>query len=206
LLHWLGISENHLRVKLAIDTQEFVRLVTWVNEWNRYRPDASNVDDYFLKVVFTDNPALSCSPDAAMVLEVQGVSKAFYWEVDRGTSAEDQVAASKWRGYHELAVRSSHRERHFPYVTADDFSVIVVTTTRWRRDRLAKAFAKYDGAHRYLFCVQEELQPATFLHAPITINCQRVAAPLVNPLTAIDATIHTNSQQLFQLAATTSMT
>jgi hypothetical protein len=206
LLHWLGISENHLRVKLAIDAQNSVRLATWVNEWNRYRPDAADVDDYFLKVVFTENPPLSCSPDAAMVLEVLNVSKAFYWEVDRATSAEEQVAASKWRGYHELAVRGWHRERHFPTVTGNDFSVIVVTTTPWRRDRLARAFAKYDGAHRYLFCVQEELQPATFLHTPITINCQGVAAPLAKPQTPVDATIRTDNHQPVLLAASTSTT
>lgn len=206
LLHWLGISENHLRVKLAIGAQHFVTLTTWVNEWNRYRPDASEVDDYFLKVVFSENPPLSCSPDAAMVLEVCGVSKAFYFEVDRATSAEEQVAASKWRGYHELAARGWHRERHFPSVTADDFSVLVVTTTPWRRDRLAKAFAKYDGKERYLFCVQEALQPATFLHAPITINCQGVAAPLVKPPTAVDTAIHKDSQQPVQLASTMSAT
>lgn len=181
LFHWIAIGETHLRVKLAIDAQNHVQLKTWVNEWNCYRPDASEVEQYFLKIVFRENPPLSCSPDAAMVLEVGGISKAFYWEVDRATSAEEQVAASKWHGYHEMALRGAHRERHFPYVIAPDFTVIVATTTPWRRDRLARAFSRYDGAQRYLFAVQDELQPATFLHAPITVNTQGVAAPLLLP-------------------------
>jgi hypothetical protein len=202
LLHWIAINETHLRVKLAIDAQNFVQLKTWINEWNRYRPDASEVEDYFLKVVFRENPPLSCSPDAAMVLEVCDVSKAFYWEIDRATSAEEQVAASKWHGYNELAIRGAHRERHFPNVTAADFSVVVATTTPWRRDRLARAFARYDGAHRYLFCVQDELQPATFLHAPITINCQGVAAPLIKLATENMNVIHAAPQPAMLQAAT----
>lgn len=180
LLHWVGISENHYRVRAAIERQEAVRLVRWVNEWCRFQPRPDEPETFVLHYVFREDPPLSVSPDAAMVLELDGVKRAFYWEIDRGTSAIPQVAAAKWHGYQMLAERRLHQTHHFDGV-ADNFKIIVVTTSPWRRDRLARAFAKYDGAERYLFCAQEDLQPATFLHVPFLVDCEGNQKSIVKP-------------------------
>lgn len=107
LLHWIGIAENHLRVRQGLAGDDEVRLDEWVNEWQRYRPTPDEDETFVLHYVFRRDPPLSVSPDAAMVLSRAGVRRAFYWEIDRGTSAIPQVAASKWQGYEQLAATTS---------------------------------------------------------------------------------------------------
>ena len=99
---------------------------------------------------FQETPPLSCSPDAGFALSLNGHTKAFYLEQDRATSSPRQIAARKHRGYAEMQVQQPHRV-HFPESNLDRFSVLCVTTSRARRDELAKALGKKPATDNWLF-------------------------------------------------------
>ena len=63
------------------------------------------------------------------------------------------------------------RTRHFPQLEDhNDFVVLVVTTDRWRRDRLARIANDTKGAHRWRFAAMEDLKPEWMLHERILVN------------------------------------
>jgi hypothetical protein len=181
LEHWTAIAEWQLRMRAALDRQDCVLMPTWVNEWNKYRADAAGANEYFLHVQFAGEKKLSCSPDLAFVLETQGQSRAYYGEADLGSSSVEQVIARKHQGYDLLARTLMHRTRHFPEVTAEDCRVLVVTTSRWRRDRMAKLVVGKPGAHRWRFAAWEDFQPESLLHEPIWIDAHGQFVPLAAP-------------------------
>ncbi len=171
LFHWVAISEFHIRISQAIADQNDVKLLSWVNEWQVVNPKDANCHRFYLHTVLSEQPPLSCSPDAGFVLLVNGVAKVFYVEVDRNTSGIKQIAASKTPGYAELARRGLHKSKHFPMATFDDFSVLVLTSHEGRRNRLARKIADEPGASRWMFCTSEDLSPETFLYEPIFVDC-----------------------------------
>lgn len=181
LEHWTAIAEGQLRIREALAAQDRLSMPAWVNEWNKYRADAAYPNEYFLHVQFAGEKKLSCSPDFAFVLETQGESRAYYGEACLGSSSVEQVIARKHQGYDLLWRTSMHRTRHFPEATADDFRVLVVTTTRWRRDRMAKLVADKPGAHRWRFAAWEDFRPQTLLHEKLWVDAQGLFVPLATP-------------------------
>ena len=180
LEHWIATSETHRRLRIATNSQSYVSLPVFVNEWNKYRTDGN--DKYYLHVMIQEQPKkVSCSPDAAFVLSVDGMKTAVYLESDLGTSFEAQVAARKNAGYELLAQSGLFRSRHFPNVTDPDFRILMTTTDRWRRDRLARAMKDYPGAQRWRFAAVQDCQPENMLHEPVMIDCQMQAKCLVKP-------------------------
>lgn len=181
LEHWTAIAEWQLRMRAALSIQDRVLMPSWVNEWNKFRVDVAKANEYFLHVQYGGEKKLSCSPDLAFVLETQGQSRAYYGEADLGSSSVEQVIARKHQGYDLLWRTSMFRTRHFPEATADDFRVLVVTTTRWRRDRMAKLVADKPGAHRWRFAAWEDFQPETLLHEMIWLDAHGQFMPLAAP-------------------------
>lgn len=180
LYHWLAISETHTIVRQAINRQELVKLDGWINEWEVVDKAANQSNQYYLHTQLNENPPLSCAPDAGFLLSVGAHKKVFYLEQDRATSDPKQVAARKVKGYAELYRRQLHRN-HFPHTTLEKFTVLLVTVDAFQRDQIAKEVAKQTDFEPglWLFVDLHDLQPETFLHQPITYNCQGEAAPLL---------------------------
>ena len=61
----------------------------------------------------------------------------------------------------------------------NDVSILFVTTTARRRDRIAREIADKQGAHQWLFIAQDELTAESFLFEPITYNIKGEAGPLL---------------------------
>ncbi len=180
LYHWLAISGTQAIVRQAIGRQSVVTLESWINEWEVVDKETDEKERYYLHTQLGENPPLSCSPDAGFLLSVGEYKKVFYLEQDRATSDPKQVAARKVKGYAELYRRQLHR-RHFPAATAERFTVLLVTTDTFQRNQIAHEVARH-AEHEpglWLFVDQRELKPETFLHEPITYNCQLESAPLV---------------------------
>ena len=91
-----------------------------------------------------------------------------------------QIAARKSKGYAELARQQGHR-RWFSETTLDQFTVLFITTTKYRRDETARQLSKKPGSQLWLFIDNHDLTPERFLHDSIVINCLGEAAPLVPP-------------------------
>ena len=124
LYHWLDISETHWIIRQACSRLPGVTLVRWINEWQTIYDQAGNPTNYVLHIQFQDPPRpLSCSPDAAFLLDVGGHRRAHLVEVDRGTTGAKRVAASKMPGFSEL-LRVRGHQRYFPETTFDDFAVL----------------------------------------------------------------------------------
>jgi hypothetical protein len=178
LAHWIAVNDTRMTIEQAVARQSEVSLEAWINEWEAINKDGAEPERYYLHVQLRENPPLSCAPDAAFLLSVRGHKKVFYVERDLGTSSPKQVAARKTKGYAELAARQHHR-KHFPQTTLDRFSVLFVTTTKYRRDATAKAIAKRPRPDLWLFVDQRDVTPETFLFEPITWNHLGQAGPLV---------------------------
>ena len=183
LEHWCQSSEVHLTLDRAIAAQDYVQAPVWINEWNRCRADGH--DQFYLHVQFQTEPTkLSCSPDGAFLLLVAGLLQPYYVETDLGSSSPPQVIHRKQKGYEMLAATDMHRTRHFPQLEPGvDFRILVVTTTRWRRDRMAAIARSVPGAHRWRFIAFEDLRPEWLLHERVLLDTEGELRRLVKPPT-----------------------
>jgi hypothetical protein len=177
LFHWLEISRMHYLIDQAVAQSEVVSMPTWYNEWEPINKDAHKPSDLFsLYTVLDDKPPLSCAPDAGFLLaKSDGNRKAFYLEADRGTDSIKRISKKKPKGYAELAKRKIHRSRHFPDDEENNiyganrasFSILFVTTTKYRRDELVARAEKFEAKSLWKFACRDEVKPETFFCEPI---------------------------------------
>ena len=179
LNHWIAINETRMVIAQAIALQNRVSLAGWLNEWETVDKNAAAEQRFTLHTQLSADPPLSCSPDAALLLSMGGVSKVYYLEQDMGTSSPKQVAARKSKGYAGLAEIHGHR-RHFPEATLDSFGVLFVTTSRYRRDQTARLLGKRPRPDLWLCIDVHDLTAETFLNGAITCNHLLELAPLVS--------------------------
>ena len=181
LYHWLDCSWAHTVIDQACQQCPAVERVDWVNEWAPI-PDADgNPNGYVLHTQFRENPPLSCSPDAAFLLEVAGHRRVYYVEVDRGTSGPTRVAASKVGGYSELLLTQGHR-RHYPATTCDDFTVLLITIDGNHRDRIQREVAKHTqhNPELWLFTHRDEFTKDSALLGTIYKDHDGQLGPLLD--------------------------
>ena len=180
MFHWLDISETHFIVEQAVECAKGVELVGWINEWETINKDDGKDDQFVLHTLLREQPPLSCSPDAAFLLDVGGHRLVHYVEVDRGTSGARRVAASKTPGYAELAAVQAHR-RHFPETTFNDFLVLIITVSANHRDRLMREVAKKaeNRPDLWMFIDQNEFTPESAIYGDIVWDHQGNVASLV---------------------------
>ena len=188
LYHQLAVSEAHITLEAAIAGQNTVTLEAWYNEAEVVNTHEPNPDKHFnLFTEFRSCPRLVCSPDAAFMLGYKGRRSVFYVELDRGTgdrgTGARQLVTGKTPGYAELARRQLHR-KHFPAVTDDDFTVLLIVPHPRRRDALRRSFRrKNPGAYRtdlWRFAAHTNLNTETVLHGDVFYRCDEQApVPLV---------------------------
>lgn len=178
LSHWIALNSTRMIIEAALARESEVRLGGWFSEWQTINADAAAADHFVLHTQLSETPPLSCSPDAAFLLEYRGHRKVYYVEQDRGTSSPQQIAARKSKGYAELAARQGHR-RHFPTATVEQFGVLLVTTNAYRCRATAKELHDKPRPDLWLFIDQHDLRPETFLFAPITRNHLGTLGPLI---------------------------
>ena len=181
--HWLAVTDTHITVDEAIARQTDVQLEDWINEWDTVSTTAVEPDlRYRLLSTLQESPRLCCAPDAAFLLARGEHKKVYYLEEDRDTSGVERVAASKTKGYAELAHRQWHRH-HFPETTLPTFTVLMVAPSPRRRDHLRQAIRQKPGWELWRFVSATELSAESFLHEPILYRCDSdQGVPLVQPL------------------------
>lgn len=187
--HWLAVSETHITIDQAIGSQSEVKIEGWINEWDTVPPTQDDASRrYRLLTILSESPRLCCAPDASFLLSRGEHKKVYYLEEDRNTSGVDRVAASKTKGYAELANRQGHR-RHFPETTLSTFTIIMVAPTPRRRDHLREAIRRKPGAELWRFVAATEFTPESFLYQPILYRCdQDQPVPLVSGAKPIQET------------------
>ena len=178
LFHWLAINDTHIAIEQATTAHTDVSLTDWTNEWEVVNKDAARAAQYSLQTVFRQTPPLSCSPDAGWLLGYGEHQIVFYLEQDRNTSGVKQIAASKCKGYAELANRNGHR-KHFAATTLDRFRVLMVTTHHGRRKALARAIKGAERSDLWLFVCQDELTADNFPFGDVFYDCEGNAGPLI---------------------------
>ncbi|QDU10902.1 replication-relaxation family protein [Gimesia aquarii] len=181
LNHWVALNETRWTIEQAIASQSEVGLERWINEWETVNKSAHEKEQFYLQTKLSENPPLSCSPDAGFVMSLRGHKKVFYLEQDLGTSSPKQIAARKTKGYAELANRKLHR-KHFPETTLDTFTILFITTTAYRSQTTAERIRTRPRPDLWLCIDQHELTPESFLYGPITLNYQGERAALVKPI------------------------
>ncbi len=181
LYHWLAVSETHIAIDcaLALPSADHIECKEWLNEWDIANKDESDPAKRFrLYTLITSTPRLACVPDAAFLLETAGHAMVFYVEQDRATSSARQIAFRKSQGYAALFEQKLHR-RHFPLTTLDRFVVLMITTTKNRRDSLCKAVASRPGADLWRFACLDDLEPEHVFLAPVWRKCNGESTSLI---------------------------
>ena len=169
-VNWLGVL---FRRAIALQTQ--AELCRWLNERQVVNPDDEKPIRLFTEL--RGKPKLVCKPDAGILLRMGAYAKNYYWEIDLGSSAVNQIAASKTPGYAELLKQQGHK-RHFD-TNMDTFSVLSVSLTPGRRDLLRAAFRGKEGAELWKFCSLDEFRPETALSGAIWFPWSGEPSPLV---------------------------
>lgn len=168
LFHWLAISDTHIRINQAIALQQEATVARWVNEWDVTNPQESihrPERRFYLYTLLSERPRLICAPDWAMLLSI-GKSKVFYGEEDRASDSAERYINGKVKGYAALADRKLHK-KHFPEATIEDFTVLMFSPDRRRRDALRFALRGKAGAHLWRFAAKDELTPENLLTEPV---------------------------------------
>lgn len=176
--HWLACSDTHIAFDQAINLQNDVQLVDWINEWDTVNKDEADPALRFrLYTVIRESPRLVCAPDAAFLLSMGNHTAIYYLEQDRATSGVNRVAASKTPGYVALAAQNLQR-RHF-HATVEGFRVLMVAPHPKRRDNLRKTIRGKPGADLWRFAAIEDMKPERVLFEPIWYPCEGDPVPLV---------------------------
>lgn len=168
LYHFVAVAETHRLLDLAIQLRADVRVVRWYGERSILDPGAKEPEKrYVLYEVVSAVPRVVCVPDAAFLLEKEGHRKVFYLEQDRDTTkGAERVAAQKCGGFAGLFAQRLHL-RQFPTANSEKFLVLMLAPSPVRRDALKRAVSLRPGAELWRFASLTDLQPETFLSAPI---------------------------------------
>lgn len=179
LAHWIAINDSRILIENAAKVCEPLKVLKWVTEWETVNKDAAKKDQFVLHTQLSESPPLSCSPDAAFLLEYKGRSAVYYVEVCRGTSSPGQIAARKTKGYEKLANLGLHC-KHFPESTRDTFRVLLITTNEYRTKKIASELSGKPGADLWLIMNQQMLTTDNFFTGAVALDCRGVLGPLIN--------------------------
>lgn len=178
LAHWISINATRTIVEQAANMLDAVDLVAWITEWETINKDDAKPQQFTLHTQLSETPPLSCSPDAAFLIECQGQRKVFYLEQDLGTSSPKQIAARKSKGYAQLANLSVHK-KHFPTVTVPTFSVLFLTPTAYRATQTRIEMASKPGKELWFMVDQHQVSCKTFFTEDIALDSDGKHRPLV---------------------------
>ncbi len=179
LVHAIAVVEFHIMLDVAIAGQTDVTVEAWFNEG-----DVVNADDpdpakhYRLHTKLSDKPRVSCSPDAAFLLNHAGRRAAFYLELERGDgnrgTGSRQLAERKGPGYAGVAERKIY-QNHFRAAGIDGFRVLLIAPTGQRRDAIRRAFQQKDAAvfrtDLWRFAAHTDITADTLLTKEIWYPC-----------------------------------
>jgi hypothetical protein len=179
LVHAMAVVEFHITFDAAIATQTAVAVEVSLNEGdviNAADPDPAK--HYRLHTKLSDKPKVSCSPDAAFLLDHEGRRSAFYLEMERGDgkhgTGSRQLVERKCPGYAEVAKRKIHLN-HFPAAGIDGFHVLLVAPSGQRRDAIRRAFQQKDAAvfrtDLWRFAAHTEVGPDALLTTEMWYPC-----------------------------------
>ena len=177
---------------VAIAGQTDVTVEAWFNEG-----DVVNADDpdpakhYRLHTKLSDKPRVSCSPDAAFLLNHAGRRAAFYLELERGDgnrgTGSRQLAERKGPGYAGVAERKIY-QNHFRAAGIDGFRVLLIAPTGQRRDAIRRAFQQKDAAvfrtDLWRFAAHTDITADTLLTKEIWYPCGSGPAEMLPALGA----------------------
>jgi hypothetical protein len=178
LYHTTQISEWHIILDRAIARQDEASIGGWIGEWQVANPFEREPEKrYTLFTLLREKPRLVANPDAGFLLCVRSFAKAYYLELDRGSSGISQIANSKPPGYAELLKTKGYR-KHFA-TNMDTFGVLSVSPTPGRRDLLRKAIKGKDGCELWKFCAWPDFTEDKAVTEAIWFPCEGEASPLV---------------------------
>lgn len=178
LAHWIAINDTRILVESAAESTAGITLLKWITEWETINKDAAKTNQFCLHTQLTENPPLSCSPDAGFLVEFKGKRKVYYLEQDRGTSSPRQIAARKSKGYDQLCKLKGHK-KHFPDTTFDDFRVLLVTTNDYRAKKAVEEMKEKPGNKLWLMINQMNLTTSNFFVGDVAIDHAGETGPLI---------------------------
>ena len=179
LAHAMAVVEFHIMFDAAIAVQTDVALEAWYNEGDVVNADELDQARHFrLHTKLSNTPRVSCSPDAAFLLNCGGRRAAFYLELERGNghggTGSRQLAERKCPGYAGLARRKIYLD-HFPGAGIDGFHVLLVAPHGRRRDAIRAAFQQKDATvfrtDLWRFAAHTDVAPDTLLTKEIWYPC-----------------------------------
>lgn len=179
LAHFLALTDLRILVKRAVGLQSLCTLGGYYNQFDTTNPDAEDpARRYKLYTEVQSQPRkIACVPDAAFELRAGSRAKAYYVELERGTTPPAKAAAKKSPGYAGLAQRSLHLT-HFPDAR-EGFSVLVLAPHPGWRDLLRREFSKKLCAELYRFAAMTEVSASSLLCEPIWYPCAGEPQPLL---------------------------
>lgn len=178
LAHWVAINDTRMLVEAAAERLENVTLVSWITEWETINKDDTKTAQFCLHTQLSETPPLSCSPDAAFLIECKGQRKVHYLEQDRATSSPRQIAARKSKGYAKLAQLKGHH-KHFPDTTLDSFRVLFFTTNDYRAKKTREEMQSKPGKELWLMVNQSQVTATNLFTGDIAIDHEGTIGPLI---------------------------
>jgi hypothetical protein len=179
LAHWIVINDVRMLVEAAARRIPSIQLLSWITEWQTINADDAKGDQFCLHTQISETPPLSCSPDAAFLLEFKNHRMVFYVEADRGTSSPRQIAARKSKGFAQLSNRKLHR-KHFPETTLDRFRVLFFTTNHYRAQKTQEEMQSKPGKELWLMIDGSQVTADNLFTGPVAIDHEGVAGPLIH--------------------------
>jgi Replication-relaxation len=164
--HYVAVSELGMQFEAALASQQYVQSTAWLLEHDLVQPQAKTPQErYKLYTEVCRTPRrVVCIPDACVGLQVQGVTRAAYLELERGGDTPARVAASKTPGYAGL-IQQRLFTRHIP--TAQDARVLAICPNVAWRDALVEQLVNRPGAEFWMVAAWPDITPARLLHEPI---------------------------------------
>lgn len=190
IAHAISVTDTHIRLRAAIESQSQVSLVHWLNENVVVNPTAEPAGHRTTCMVFDEllgaKNATVCKPDSVFGLKQGDTSCIYFLEEERDlTHSAKQRVARKLPGYAktlETLLHKSHFAEPFPG-SIDTFRVLFVVPNDKRRDALVRAADRLTRDNPQLhealrFVSKQDLSPDRFLFEPVFFPADTEASPL----------------------------
>jgi hypothetical protein len=182
LAHFVALTDLRILIKEAVSRQSLCSLGRYFNQFDTTNPDAEDpADRYTLYTELQTQPRkVACVPDAAFELRSGTRAKAYYVELERGTTPPAKAAAKKSPGYSGLSQRHLHLA-HFPDAH-EGFSVLVLAPHPGWRDHLRREFTRKQSPELYKFAAMTDVNADSLLFGTIWHPCTGEPQPLLKGL------------------------
>jgi len=174
LQHALDLSEFRIHLEKGLQTQDVVRLHTFIPDFRMRQASSRSVSKHRYELYMelqhpVNRQSYVIYPDAVIVLEAEidgrSFKRLYFLEIDRGTHGLEKIR-DKVTGYNLYFKKDLHKK----YGDFDDFKILFQTSSPKRANNIRNCLVDQERSESVWITDYEKVTDTSLLHTPIWQN------------------------------------